>query len=241
MPNQHFFMISTEVQPELSEAAQIRLVLDGNIEGFGELVRPYQRGLYRKALAIVRAEADAEEVTQNAVLKAFTKLSQFRHDSQFRTWLTSITINEARMWLRSNRRVKHEPFDYEDGEGQQLRMDIVDPQENPFQALERKQVRTAVLKALTMLPSRDSQVFILRDLRLLSIAETARTLGISETKVKSRLRRGRLRMRQALAHLRDTLTSDRDNGSNNSSIRTRNSGRVCTWPTNAEDEMERIQ
>jgi RNA polymerase sigma-70 factor, ECF subfamily len=241
MPNQHAFMTSTEVQPELSEAAQIRLVLDGNIEGFGELVRPYQRGLYRKALAIVRAEADAEEITQNAVLKAFTKLSQFRHDSQFRTWLTSITINEARMWLRANRRVKHEPFDYEDGEGQQLRMDTVDPQENPFQALERKQVRTAVLKALTMLPSRDSQVFILRDLRLLSIAETARTIGISETKVKSRLRRGRLRMRQALAHFRDTQTSDRDNGSNNSSIQTRNSGRVCTWPTNAEDEMERTQ
>jgi RNA polymerase sigma-70 factor, ECF subfamily len=240
-PNQRAFMISTEVQPELSEAAQIRLILDGNIEGFCELVRPYQRGLYLKALSIVRAEADAEEITQNAVLKAFTKLGQFRHDSQFRTWLTSITINEARMWLRANRRVKHEPFDHEDGEGWQLRMDIVDTRENPFQALERKQVRTAIVKALTMLPSRDSQVFILRDLRLLSIAETARTLGISETSVKSRLRRGRMQMRQALAHLRSTQTSERDNGSNSPSRRLCNSGRLCTWPTNDEDEMERIQ
>jgi RNA polymerase sigma-70 factor, ECF subfamily len=235
-------MITTGIQPELSEAAQIRLILDGNSERFGELVRPYQRSLYFKALSIVHIEEDAEEITQNAVLKAFTKLRQFRHDAQFRTWLTSITINEARMWLRAKGRVKHERFDYEDAEGQRLRADIADTRDNPVQALERKRIKTAIIKALTVLSSRERQVFILRDVRQLSIAATARILGISESNVKSRLRRARLRMRQVLAaHLRGSQVSTTDNGSNNSSRRLPDSARICPWPKDAEHEMERVQ
>jgi RNA polymerase sigma-70 factor, ECF subfamily len=200
-------MISVEAQAELSEANQIRLILDGNVDAFCDLVTPHRRGLYLKALSIVGSEADAEEVAQNAVFKAFNKLSQFRHDSQFRTWLISITINEARMWLRANRRFKHESLDHEDGDGPTLRTEIVDSRENPFQVWERKQVRRAILKALSLLSSRNRQVFILRDVHLLSISETAKTLDISESKVRTRLRRARLRMRQALAHLRGTRSS----------------------------------
>ena len=76
-------MISMQAQPELSEATQIRLVLDGNDGAFCDLVKPHRKGLYLKALSL-RNEADAE-VAQNAVRKAFSKLSQFRFDSQFRT------------------------------------------------------------------------------------------------------------------------------------------------------------
>jgi RNA polymerase sigma-70 factor (ECF subfamily) len=234
-------MSFAQSQTEPSEATQIRVVLDGNIEGFCELVRPYQRGLYLKALSIVRVEADAEEVVQNAVLKGLNKLRQFRHDSRFRTWLMSITVNEARMWLRRNRKFEHQSFDYEDGEGQQLVMEIADPREGPFQVLERKQIRSAIFKALTLLSSHDSEVFILRDLQLRSIAETARILGISETNVKSRLRRGRLRMRQALAHLRGTRPSERNHGSNNASRRLRNLDPVCSWPRSFANQMGSIQ
>ena len=78
-------MILMQAQPELSEATQIRLVLDGNDEAFCDLVNPHRRDLYLKALSIVRNEADAEEVAQIAVRKAFSKLSQFRFGSQFRT------------------------------------------------------------------------------------------------------------------------------------------------------------
>jgi RNA polymerase sigma-70 factor (ECF subfamily) len=233
-----------QAQPELSEATQIRLVLDGNDEAFCDLVKPHRRDLYLKALSIVRNEADAEEVAQNAVRKAFSKLSQFRFDSQFRTWLTSIAINEARMWLRSNRKYRHEPLDYlvnEDGENRQLRAEIVDPRENPFQVLERKQTRTAILKALTGLPSLYSRVVILRDLQMLSISETARALGISETNVKTRLRRGRLQMQQALAHLRATYRSKRNNGSNGVAGLLRNSSPVWSRPAISTDQMESIQ
>jgi len=234
-------MSFAQSQSEPSEATQIRAVLNGNIEVFCELVRPHQRGLYLTALSIVRVAADAEEVVQNAVLKGFNKLRQFRHDSRLRTWLTSITVNEARMWLRRNCKFEHQSFDYEDGEGQQLGMEIADPREGPFQILERKQIRSAILKALTLLSSRDSEVFILRDLQLRSIAETARILGISEPNVKSRLRRGRLRMRQALAHLRGTLPSEQKHGSNNAGRRLRDPDPVCSWPRSLANEMGSIQ
>lgn len=228
-------------QPESSEATQIRVVLDGNIEAFCELVRPHQRALYLKAVSIVRVEADAEEVVQNAVLKGFNKLRQFRHDSRFRTWLMSITVNEARMWLRRKCKFEHQSFDYQDGEGQQLVMEIADPREGPFQGLERKQIRIAILKALTSLPSRNSRVFILRDLQLRSIAETARILSTSETNVKSRLRRGRLQMRQALAHLRSTRPSERNHRLNSASRRLRKPDPVCSWPRSFDNEMGSIQ
>jgi RNA polymerase sigma-70 factor (ECF subfamily) len=234
-------MISPEAQTELSETTQIRFVLDGDVDAFSDLVKPHRRGLYLKALSIVRSEADAEEVTQNAVLKAFNKLSQFRHDSQFRTWLISITINEARMWLRANRKFKHESLDHEQADGRQLRAEIVDPRENPSQVWERKQVRGAILKALSLLSSGNSQVFILRDMQLLSISETARTLGISEGRVRTRLRRARLRLRQALAPLRSSRTSERDNGSTSASRRLRGSAPVCSWPTNVPSDMESTQ
>jgi RNA polymerase sigma-70 factor, ECF subfamily len=232
-------MISSEAQVGLSEATQIQLILDGNVDAFCDLVTPHRRGLYLKALSIVHSEADAEEVAQNAVLKAFNKLSQFRHDSQFRTWLISITINEARMWLRANRKVKLESLDHGDGDDQALKTEIVDSRENPFQVWERKQIRSAIRKALNLLSSRNRQVFILRDVELLSISETAKTLNISENKVRTRLRRARLRMRQALAHLRDTRICEPDSRSKSASRGVR-SAPVCAWPTNVEDKVESI-
>lgn len=234
-------MISPEAEPELSESTQIRLILDGNVEAFSDLVQPHRRYLYLKALSIVRSEADAEEVAQNTIFKAFKKLSQFRHDSQFRTWLISITINESRMWLRANRKCKHESLDHEDDAGWQVRTEIVDPGENPFQVWERKQVRSAILKAVNTLSSCKKQVFILRDLRLLSISETARTLGISEGKVRTRLRQARLRMRKALANLRTTQISELDCKSTSASKRSIGSAFVCSWPADAACEMETIQ
>lgn len=226
-------MISREAQPEVPEATQIQLILDGNAEAFCELVRPHRHVLYLKALSIVHSEADAEDVVQNAVLKAFRKLCQFRHDSQFRTWLMSITINESRMWLRRHRKFKHEAIDYEDDSGRQHVIEIADSRQGPFEVLERKQVRGAILKALTLLPSRNSQVFILRDLQLRSISETAKILGISEVNVKTRLWRGRRQMCQALAHLCANRISVKDHRSNQAtSRRLRGLATPGSWPRN---------
>ena len=143
-------------------------------------------------------------MTQTALLKAFTRLSQFRLDSQFRTWVTSIVINEALMCLRASRRSKQESLDRDEGNEWSSPIDVADPRESQSHALERKQLRAAILKAVSLLPSLLRTVFILRDLRLLSISDTARMLGITETCVKTRLRRARSQLQQALTHFRGT-------------------------------------
>jgi RNA polymerase sigma-70 factor (ECF subfamily) len=160
-------------QSAVVEEMQIRLVRGGDAGAFCELIRPYRRRLYLKTLSIVGNDADAEEVIQNAFLKAFNKISQFRQKASFYTWLFSITVNEARMWLRSSRRHVHEALDNnnEDGKGQ-LGREIADSREGPFEALERKQVRLRILKALRRLSASHREVVILRDLRLQHLGDS---------------------------------------------------------------------
>lgn len=202
-------MVST--QSTVTEEMQIRLVRGGDAGAFCELIQPYRRRLYLKTLSIVGNDADAEEVIQNAFLKAFKKIVQFRQEASFCTWLFSITVNEARMWLRSSRRHVHESLDNnnEHAEGQFVR-EVADSREGPFEALERKQVRLAILKALRFLSASHREVIVLRDLQLCSISETARILAISEINVRSRHRRGRAQLRRALENLR-TSQALRDN------------------------------
>lgn len=198
-------MATTEIA--VSEEMQIQLVRSGDAGVFCELIRPYRRKLYLMTLSIVGNDADAEEVVQNALLKAFNKISQFRQEASFYTWVFRITVNEARMWLRSSRRHIHEPLDNnEDGESQFVR-EIGDSREGPFEVLEKKQIRLAILKALRRLSPSHREVVILRDLRLCSISETARILAISEVNVRSRLRRGREQLRRILENLRTIQAS----------------------------------
>lgn len=227
-------MITTADQLPVPEAALIRLSLEGDSQAFSELVMPYRPMFYKKALSIVRNEADAEDVTQTAVFKAFRKLSQFRLDSQFRTWATSIVINEALMCLRASRRFKQESLDRDDGNEGSSSIDVADPRESQSHALERKQLRAAILKAVSLLPSLLRTVFILRDLRLLSISDTARTLGITETCVKTRLRRARLQLQRTLAHFcgaQQPVKRDYKSGRSTNSI-------AWSWSSKLVSEIE---
>ena len=191
--------------PELrccaAESRLIRCVNEGNAEAFYELVRPYERAVFLTALSIVKNDADAEEVAQEAVLKAFKGLSRFRQEAKFSTWLIQITINEARMKLRKNRHNLYESMD----EGQQndecdyIPKDFADWREIPSEALEQRELREALTKALESLPEKYRTVLILRDVQHLSIHETARVLGLTKANVKTRLSRARLQMRDALA------------------------------------------
>src|ERR1700744_2168405 len=99
--------LSAHAEPPENESvtALIAAVLAGEREKFHLLILPYETRLYRIALAIVKNEAEAEDVVQDAVLKAYRKLASFRGDSSFSTWLTAITMNEARSRLRKENRV----------------------------------------------------------------------------------------------------------------------------------------
>jgi len=183
----------------LNEERLIQRVCNGEHELFYELVRPYERRLYAAALAILRNEADAEDVTQEAVLKAFKHIRQFRAEARFSTWLIQITVNEARMRRRKQHADLIDPIDHRDEEGNYVPQDFADWREIPSETLERKEIREKLGQALSSLGEKYREVFILRDMQHLSIDETAKVLGISIASVKTRLLRARLMLRDLLA------------------------------------------
>ena len=179
----------------------IARVLAGQADAFYELVRPYERAVFLSALSLTRNDADAEEVAQEAMLKAFKYIGSFRREAKFSTWLIQIAINEAKMKLRKNRAHLYESIDapQTSDDGDYIPKDFADWREIPSEALERKELRNALASALNSLPEKYRTVMMLRDVQQLSIAEAAQVLGISEANVKTRLSRARLQMRDALA------------------------------------------
>jgi len=185
-----------------SEAALITRVRSGDHEAFYDLVRPHERGIYLAALSIVHNDADAEEVIQETILKAFKAIGRFREEAKFSTWIFQIAINESRMKLRKDRRHLYDSLDEPvkgEEQGDYIPRDFADWREIPSEALENARLREALAKALASLSPKYRQVLVLRDIEHLNIAETAKVIGISEAAVKTRLLRARLQMRDALA------------------------------------------
>jgi len=183
------------------EAVLIRRVLAGENELFYELVQPYERAVFIAATTILGNDADAEEVAQEAILKAFKYLARFRQEAKFSTWLIQIAMNEAKMRLRKDRRKLYDSIDQGQltDEGDYIPTDFADWRQIPSEALEQGELRAALKKAILSLAEKYRTVLILRDVQQLSIAETAKTLGITEENVKTRTSRARLQLRDALA------------------------------------------
>ncbi len=185
---------------KLDEEVLIRRIRDGEHELFHELIRPYESRVYSAAFAILRNQEDAEDAAQEAVLKAFKHIRQFRAEARFSTWLIQIAVNEARMRRRKQHAGMIEPIiDGRDEEGKYTPRDFADWREIPSETLERKEVREKLAEALASLGEKYREVFVLRDIEQLSIDETARSLGISSASVKTRLLRARLMLRDLLA------------------------------------------
>jgi RNA polymerase sigma-70 factor, ECF subfamily len=182
------------------ELELIDRVRRGENELFYELVRPYERRVFAAAMAILRNESDAEDVAQEAMLKALRAIRQFRADARFSTWLIQITVNEALMRRRKDRNHVIEAIDdRRDEESDYAPRDFADWREIPSEALERKEVRQRLAQALASLDRKYREVFVLRDMEQLNIQETADALGISIASVKTRLLRARLMLRDLLA------------------------------------------
>src|SRR5207245_6493048 len=190
----------TDPAQQFNEEMLIRRIRDGEHDLFYELIRPYERRVYAAALAILRNEADAEDVAQEAMLKALANIRQFRAEARFSTWLIQITVNEALMRRRRERtRMTEAIDDHRDEEGEYTPRDFADWREIPSEALERKEVRQKLAEALVSLDRKYREVFVLRDMEQLNIQETAEALGISVASVKTRLLRARLMLRDLLA------------------------------------------
>ncbi len=183
------------------EGELIRRICAGDKDLFYTLIEPYQRTVFSIAYSVLNNAADAEEIAQDVFLKAFRGLAHFRADAKFSTWLIQIALNEARMRLRRSRPHLYQS-QYEahaSHSSDYMPTDFADWREIPSEALARKELRHAIERTLQSLQPIYREVVTLRDLQHLSTAETSQVLGISEDLVKTRLRRARLQMREALA------------------------------------------
>ncbi len=184
------------------EAQMIASILAGDTQLYHELIRPYERSVYMMALSYMKNEADAEDVAQEAFLKAFHHLSSFRAEARFSTWLVGIALNEARSRLRREGILRMESIDDTPEEGGHISPAILrDWREVPSEALERKEVRQMLQKAITNLPEKYREVFLLRDVEEMNIVETAAALSITVGNVKVRLHRARLMLQKQLTPL----------------------------------------
>ena len=189
-----------------SEPEMIAAILAGDIQLYHELIHPYERSVYVMALSYMKNEADAEDVAQEAIVRAFRKLSSFRAESKFSTWLISITINEARTRLRRQVLVRMESLEQLPDEERSLSPALLrDWREIPSEAIERDEVRKLIQQAVDQLPDIYREVFLLRDVEELSINEAAEVLKISIPSVKVRLHRARLMLQKQLAPLLRTV------------------------------------
>lgn len=190
-------MIEGSIVPE--EGQLIASILGGNTHEFHNLIRPYERTVYVMALTLLKNEADAEDVAQEAFLKAFRNLKSFRSESKFSTWLISITLNEARSRLRRKNAMPMESLDEPvDEQGHVSPALLRDWREIPSEAVERMEVRQLLQQAVADIPMIYRETFVLRDIEELSVNETAETLGISVASVKVRLHRARMMLQQRL-------------------------------------------
>jgi len=156
--------------------------------------------VYLTVLAIVKNEADAEDGAQEAVISAYRHLGTFRAEAKFSTWLTTIAINEGRKRLRKAKCAAESSIDehLQEQDEDYTPAPLTDWREIPLEALERKELREALRRAVRNLPDIYRQVFTLRDLEEFNIEETAEALGLNPGVVKVRLHRARILLQKQL-------------------------------------------
>jgi len=190
---------TTSVPTGFDESALVAQAKAGDQNAFTELVNRYERKIYRLAKNITRNDEDAEDVLQDAFLKAYTHLDNFKGDSKFYTWIVRIAVNEALMRLRKRKTDRSVPLDEPVDLGEEtVQREIAVWEDNPEQQYSQEEWRKILDEAVESLKPDFRTVFVLRDIEELSTEETAETLGISVPAVKSRLLRARLALRERL-------------------------------------------
>ena len=176
------------------EAAIVRRVLDGDVNAFETLVREYEKNVYNIALRMVNNSEDASDMTQEAFIKAYNSLPNFRGDSKFSVWLYRIVSNVCLDFLRSKSRKPTLSLSMEDDDGEETQLDIADESQSPELLLERSLTRDAVRRGLDALPPDYRQILLLREIQGLSYDEISLALDLEVGTVKSRIFRARKKL-----------------------------------------------
>lgn len=183
-----------------AEGFSLELLHADNHEEFSRVVETYSNNIYRLAIKMLNNQLDAEDVLQETFIKAFRGLKSFDGRSKISTWLFRIATNEALMILRRkqpNFLSIDEPIDTEEGEQEPIQIiDWCCLPENEFLSDETRERLNAAVQTL---PETLRVVFLLRDISDLSTHEVAEVLGLTDTAVKTRLSRARLRLREELS------------------------------------------
>jgi RNA polymerase sigma-70 factor (ECF subfamily) len=186
-------------EPVTEEMALVQAAKGGDVTAFEELVRRYDRNVFRIAQHITHNREDAEDVVQDAFLKAYENLNQFQGQSKFYTWLVRIAVNEALMKLRRIKPGRTVSLDEEvKTEDDSLPREVADWSPNPEQQYNQAELKDILSRTIQGLPVSFRTVFVLRDVEGLSTEETAEALDLSVPAVKSRLLRARLQLRERL-------------------------------------------
>jgi RNA polymerase sigma-70 factor (ECF subfamily) len=184
----------------------VNSIRSGDRVAFEQLMRQYNRRLFRLARATLRDDAEAEDALQDAYIAAYRSIDRFRGDSKLSTWLSRLVLNECFGRLRRGaRRQKVIPMVSPTQE-----MDAVPEEDSgsPDRLLARTQMRALLERKLDDLPEAFRLVFMLRSVEELSVEETAQTLGIPEATVRSRYFRAKGLLREALAQEIDLAERD---------------------------------
>jgi RNA polymerase sigma-70 factor (ECF subfamily) len=181
---------------DASDPALVARVRAGEDAAFDELVARHQEKVYGIALRLTGNAADAEEILQDTFLAVYRKLSSFREQSKFTTWLYRVATNTALMHLRSGKRHQAEPLDqYLPQFDQSGHFIDATPVPRADDLVERKQLADQAMQAVERLAEPYRAVFVLRDVEDLSTQETAEILEIDPGVVRTRLHRARLMLR----------------------------------------------
>ncbi len=177
----------------MSDDEVVRQVLAGELTLFEILMRRYNRRLYRVTRAILGDDGEAEDVMQEAYVRAYTYLNQFAGQAKFSTWLTKIAMHEAMARVRRRRRfVEIDSIPKSDGDNMSI---LTSKTPNPEQQVIARELNAVLEAAVDTLPETYRSVFMLREIEGMSTAETAECLDISEETTKTRLYRARALLR----------------------------------------------
>src|SRR6478609_1850652 len=167
-------------EPVSDELALVQAAKKGDVSAFEELVRRYDRNVFRIAQHITQHREDAEDVVQDAFLKAYENLGQFQGQSKFYTWLVRIAVNEALMRLRRRRPERMVSIDEDvQTEDDSIPREVADWSPNPEQQYSQAELRDISTRTIQGLQPSFRTVFVLRDVEGLSTEETADALGLS--------------------------------------------------------------
>ncbi|MBO4932497.1 MAG: sigma-70 family RNA polymerase sigma factor [Clostridia bacterium] len=191
--------------PDKNVDALVKRAKSGDTNAFSEIVTCYERFVYNTACRVLTASglsvADADDIAQDSLIKAWRSLSTFRGECSFSTWLFRVTVNTARDVIRTNARrpvVSLTRSEDDDEEPEIWDVPVTSGDEIPEEAAERRETIEAVRRAVESLPDDQRQAIVLRDIHGLPYDEISRILGAEVGTIKSRINRGRTNLKKIL-------------------------------------------